>query len=57
MFGDKSLKCTVCNKNIEVNESIVVELKLPSQLKMPYGMLDAALRKQADRIICSNCKL
>ncbi|MGE8078280.1 hypothetical protein [Peribacillus loiseleuriae] len=56
MFKDKQLKCTSCNKTIETNESILVELKLPSSARMPYGSLDAALHKQADKIHCSNCK-
>jgi hypothetical protein len=56
MFKSKQLKCTVCNKEIETNESIQVELKLPSPARMPYGTLDASLHKQATKILCSYCK-
>lgn len=56
MFKDKQLKCSICNKDIETNESVQVELKLPSPAKMPYGALDASRRMRDDKILCSVCK-
>lgn len=53
---EKLLKCSICDKSIEANERILVELTLPNATKMPYGTLDEALYKQAEKVICSKCK-
>ncbi len=56
MLKEKSLKCTNCDKPIQANELFSVELRMPSSFKMPYGALDAALYKQAEKVLCSVCK-
>jgi hypothetical protein len=55
-YKEANLKCSNCGNQIKENELFSVTLTLPSDSKMPVGVLDKVLAKQAKEILCSNCK-
>ncbi|XOT29401.1 hypothetical protein ACLQ7P_11385 [Bacillus subtilis subsp. subtilis] len=54
-FFNAELKCSNCSKVLNSGDEIVVHITLPSQKKMPVGILDKVLSKHSDKVYCKNC--
>ncbi|MEY8820573.1 hypothetical protein AB7C35_15330 [Bacillus subtilis] len=54
-FFNAELKCSNCGKVLNSGDEIVVHVTLPSQKKMPVGILDKVLSKHSDKVYCKKC--
>ncbi|AYF11391.1 hypothetical protein [Bacillus] len=54
-FFNAELKCSNCGKVLNSGDEIEVHITLPSQKKMPVGILDKVLSKHSDKVYCKNC--
>lgn len=50
------LTCSNCGKEIKESEPFTVTLSLPSKKKMPVGVLDKVLARQAEKILYTQCQ-
>ncbi|OQR53528.1 hypothetical protein CDB3_29380 [Bacillus sp. CDB3] len=55
VFKEKKLVCHSCCKEIEEGEELIIRLKLPTRSRMPVGVLDKVLVKNASEILCNQC--
>ncbi|MED1305576.1 hypothetical protein P4U65_34930 [Bacillus pacificus] len=54
-FKEAKLVCSICSKEIDEGEEFIVRLNLPTKSKMPVGVLDKVLVKNAKEILCNRC--
>ncbi|MED4779673.1 hypothetical protein [Brevibacillus choshinensis] len=52
MFKIKEVCCTICGKEIEGGEDIVVFMNFPKRLAMPAGSLSSILANKAREVYC-----
>ncbi|MCY7975575.1 hypothetical protein P8843_06605 [Bacillus inaquosorum] len=54
-FFNAELKCSNCGKVLNSGDEIAVHITLPSQKKMPVGILDKVLSKHSDKVYFKKC--
>ncbi|PGE92702.1 hypothetical protein COF51_02145 [Bacillus pseudomycoides] len=54
-FKEAKLVCHICFKEIVEGEEFLVRLNLPTKSRMPVGVLDKVLVKNAKEILCDRC--
>ncbi|MES1050031.1 hypothetical protein FOA24_11520 [Bacillus thuringiensis] len=54
-FKEVKLVCHICCKEIVEGKEFIVRLNLPTKSRMPVGVLDKVLVKNAKEILCDRC--
>ena len=54
-FFHTELTCSNCHRLLKPGDEIFVHLTLPSEKKMPVGVLDQVLGKYSDVVYCKAC--
>ncbi|TXR64399.1 hypothetical protein DM800_14320 [Bacillus sp. AY18-3] len=54
-FKEAKLICSICSKEIGEGEEFIVRLNHPTKSRMPVGVLDKVLVKNAKEILCDRC--
>lgn len=54
-FKIEDLVCSNCGKKLIEGDKIFVSLTLPSERRMPVGILDKVIQKHSNYVYCQKC--